>query len=74
MRKIPGPKSYPIIGAQWMYMKLFGPYTYEKYHEANDEKLKNYGTVVREDVIWNFPLIHIFDSKVRLIWTKRTFL
>jgi len=63
LRKIPGPKSYPIIGAQWMYMKLFGPYTYEKYHEANDEKLKNYGTVVREDVIWNFPLIHIFDGK-----------
>ena len=49
-----------------MYNRLIGPYTYEKYHEANDEKLKQYGSVVREDVIWNFPLIHIFDKKVRM--------
>ena len=64
LRMIPGPRSLPIIGAQWMYWKIVGIYKYEKYHEANEEKLKNFGTVVREDVIWNFPLIHIFDSKV----------
>lgn len=64
LRKIPGPRSLPIIGAQWMYWRIVGKYRYEKYHEANEEKLKNFGSVVREDVIWNFPLIHIFDSKV----------
>ena len=47
-----------------MYWKFFGKSSYEKYHEANEEKLKNYGSVVREDVIWNFPLIHIIDSTV----------
>ena len=48
-----------------MYWWLFGgKFTYEKYHEANEEKLEKFGSVVREDVIWNFPLIHIFDSKV----------
>ena len=53
-----------IIGAQWLYYPLLGKYKYSKYHEANDEKLEKYGTVVREEVIWNFPLIHLFDSKV----------
>ena len=57
--------SYPIVGAQWMYWRLFGgKFSYEKYHEANEEKLEKFGSVVREDVLWNFPLIHVFDSKV----------
>ena len=67
LSKIPGPLSFPVIGAQWMYWKLIGKYTYEKYHESNEEKLKLYGPVVREDVIWNFPLIHIFNSKVNTL-------
>ena len=67
LRKIPGPLSFPIIGAQWMYMKIVGKYSYEKYHEANEEKLRLFGPVVREDVIWKYPLIHLFDSEVKLI-------
>ena len=68
LSKIPGPKSLPVIGAQWMYWKIFGIYTREKYHESNEEKLRLFGPVVREDVIWNFPLIHIFDSKVKTFY------
>ena len=67
LRKIPGPLSFPIIGAQWMYMKIVGKYSYDKYHEANEEKLRLFGPVVREDVIWKYPLIHLFDSEVKLI-------
>merc|ERR1719330_480506 len=62
LRKIPGPKSYPVIGASWLYTR-FGPYTMEKYHEANDDKLRIYGDVCREEVLFNFPLIHLFASK-----------
>ena len=57
-----------MVGAQWLYWKVVGKYSYSKYHEANEEKLKEFGTVVREDVMWNFPLIHIFNSKVSCIW------
>ena len=67
LRKIPGPLSFPIIGAQWMYMKIVGKYSYDKYHEANEEKLRLFGPVVREDVIWKYPLIHLFDSEVELM-------
>ena len=52
-----------------MYMKVVGKYSYDKYHEANEEKLRLFGPVVREDVIWKYPLIHLFDSEVELmIW------
>ena len=64
LRRIPGPWALPVIGAQWLYYPLLGKYKYSKYHEANDEKMEEYGPVVREEVIWNFPLIHLFDSKV----------
>lgn len=66
LRKIPGPLSLPVIGAQWMYMRFIGKYSYDKYHEANEEKLRLFGPVVREDVIWKYPLIHLFDSEVTL--------
>ena len=50
-----------------MYMKIVGKYSYDKYHEANEEKLRLFGPVVREDVIWKYPLIHLFDSEVKLM-------
>jgi ecdysone 20-monooxygenase len=53
-----------VIGAQWLYYPVVGRFKYNKYHEANDEKMKQHGRVVREEVIWNFPLIHLFDKKV----------
>ena len=62
LRLIPGPRAFPVIGAQWQW--FFGRYKYNKYHEANEEKFAKYGAVVREEVIWNFPLVHLFDVKV----------
>ena len=35
----------------------------DKYHEANEVMYREYGPVVREEVLWNFPLIHLFDRK-----------
>ena len=30
---------------------------------ANEVMYREYGPVVREEVLWNFPLIHLFDRK-----------
>ena len=35
----------------------------DKYHVANEVMYREYGPVVREEVLWNFPLIHLFDRK-----------
>lgn len=58
---IPGPRTLPLFGASWLYSR-FGPYTMEKYHEANDDKYKRFGPVVREEVLFNFPLVHLFNK------------
>ena len=60
-KKIPGPQSFPIFGASWLY-SWFGPYSHEQYHLSNFDKFANYGPVVREEVLWNYPLFHLFDS------------
>nr|AKH03534.1 cytochrome P450 314A1 [Paracyclopina nana] len=58
---IPGPFSLPILGASWLY-SWFGPYSHENYHVSNFDKFAKYGAVVREEVLWNYPLIHLFDA------------
>ena len=35
----------------------------DKYHEANEVMYREYGPVVREEVLWNFPLVHLFDRR-----------
>eukprot|EP00094_Tigriopus_californicus_P011038 TCALIF_10649-PA protein Name:"Similar to shd Ecdysone 20-monooxygenase (Drosophila melanogaster)" AED:0.09 eAED:0.09 QI:114/0.5/0.33/1/0.5/0.33/3/0/564 len=58
---IPGPLSLPFLGSSWMYSR-FGPFTRNKYHESNDSKYASFGPVVREEVLFNFPLIHLFEK------------
>ncbi len=62
---IPGPPSLPLIGARWCFWPRIGKYgrMADKYHEANEAMYREYGPVVREEVLWNFPLIHLFDKK-----------
>ena len=63
LRKIPGPWSFPVVGSSWLYSR-FGPYTMQKYHESNDDKMQLYGSIVREEVLFNFSLVHLFEGKV----------
>ena len=35
----------------------------DKYHVANEVMYREYGPVVREEVLWNFPLVHLFDRR-----------
>lgn len=60
--EIPGPRSIPFFGSQWLYMWP-GPYSLEKLHIANQDKFTKYGLIVRENHLWNFPIIHLYDKK-----------
>lgn len=60
-KEIPGPLSFPIFGSSWLY-SWFGPYSHENYHASNFDKLAKFGPVVKEEVLWNYPLIHLFDA------------
>ncbi len=56
--EVPGPLGLPVIGSLWTTM--FGSYRGVQYHDANEMKLAKYGAVVRENMMFNFPLIHLF--------------
>lgn len=40
-----------------------GPYSHEKYHMSSFDKFRRFGPVVREEVLWNVRLIHLFDRR-----------
>jgi len=59
--EIPGPRAIPFFGSQWLYIWP-GPYSLEKLHIANQDKFTKYGLIVRENHLWNFPIIHLYDK------------
>lgn len=61
-KDVPGPISFPLIGSQWLYWQGVGPYSQHKYHESNQHKYMKYGAVVREEVVFNFKILHLFDK------------
>lgn len=47
---IPGPKpSLPYIGTQWIYFPVVGYYKPMKLHEANLDKYRRYGPIMKEE-------------------------
>nr|WPM94883.1 cytochrome p450 314A1a [Polyphagotarsonemus latus] len=57
---VPGPKpSIPLIGTSWQYLKFFGEYDLLKLHEANIDKFKKYGSILKEEFEWKKPVVHL---------------
>uniref|UniRef100_A0AAT9UTK6 Cytochrome P450 314A1 n=1 Tax=Maconellicoccus hirsutus TaxID=177089 RepID=A0AAT9UTK6_MACHI len=57
---VPGPKAIPIFGTRWIY-SLFGFYNLNKVHEAYKDLFHRYGSIVKEEALWNVPVISIMD-------------
>ncbi|KAI1290278.1 Ecdysone 20-monooxygenase [Halotydeus destructor] len=60
--QVPGPRpSVPLIGTSWQYFKYIGRYDLFKLHEANLDKYRRFGKIVREEFQWGKPVVHLFD-------------
>ncbi|KAF5298260.1 hypothetical protein FQR65_LT09771 [Abscondita terminalis] len=56
---IPGPISLPFLGTRWIYW--FGNYSFTKVHEVYADLFEKYGSIVKEETLFNIPVISILD-------------
>ncbi|VVC29297.1 Hypothetical protein CINCED_3A009303 [Cinara cedri] len=57
---IPGPRSLPIFGTRWIYWK-FCLYKLNAVHLAYKDMFIRYGNIIREEALWNIPIISVKD-------------
>lgn len=62
-RDIPGPRALPILGTRWIYSSWFGFYHLNKVHEAYKDLFLRYGSIVKEEALWNIPIINIVSRE-----------
>ena len=59
---IPGPVSYPLIGTTYLYKE--GSYSWERLHLTGMKKYKQFGPVVREEVLPGVNILWLFHPEV----------
>ncbi|XP_011861130.1 PREDICTED: cytochrome P450 302a1, mitochondrial isoform X2 [Vollenhovia emeryi] len=57
---IPGPKSLPFIGTLYKYLPFIGEYSFAKLHYNGLLKRKQYGPLVREEIIPGQHMVWVF--------------
>lgn len=63
LQHLPGPKpSFPFIGTGWQYFR-WSRYNLYKLHEANLDKYRRYGPIVKEEYQWRRPVVHLFKPE-----------
>ncbi|KAK7603222.1 hypothetical protein V9T40_003221 [Parthenolecanium corni] len=60
---IPGPKSLPIIGTLWLYLPIIGKYRLNRLHHNGFLKLREFGPLIREEIIPGVPLVWVFKPE-----------
>ncbi|KAL1139025.1 hypothetical protein AAG570_009086 [Ranatra chinensis] len=60
---IPGPRSVPFFGTSWKYFPIIGNYDFHRLHEAGMKKLKEYGPVVKEEIVPGVFFVTLFDPE-----------
>lgn len=58
---IPGPTAIPFFGSSWLF--TFGGYKLNKLHEFYQEMHKKYGPIMKEEALWNIPVINLFERR-----------
>lgn len=58
---IPGPFAIPVFGTRWVH--TFGGYKLNKLHEFYKDMYLKYGSVMKEEALWNIPVINLFERR-----------
>lgn len=58
---IPGPYSIPFFGTSWVH--TFGGFKLNKLHEYYKCMHQRYGPVMKEEALWNIPVISLFERR-----------
>lgn len=62
VKDIPGPLSLPILGTRWTFSVL-GGYNFNTIHEFYKDMFIKYGPIVKEEALWNYPIINIVERR-----------
>uniref|UniRef100_A0A0A9Z7K2 Cytochrome P450 302a1, mitochondrial n=1 Tax=Lygus hesperus TaxID=30085 RepID=A0A0A9Z7K2_LYGHE len=60
---IPGPKCVPMIGTAWKYLPFIGDYDMGRLHVTNEKKYKEFGPIVREEVVPGVFIVSVFTPE-----------
>lgn len=58
---IPGPKSLPVVGTLHNYFPVMGKYKFDELHHNGLKKFKEYGSVIREEIVPGVNIVWLFD-------------
>lgn len=59
VQDIPGPLCFPVFGTRWIYSCR---YKMDRIHEGYKDMYHRYGKVVKEEALWNVPVISMFSK------------
>ncbi|PSN39633.1 hypothetical protein C0J52_13798 [Blattella germanica] len=63
IKHIPGPRpALPILGTRWIYSS-FGHYKITQVHDAYRDMFERYGRIIKEEALWNFPVVSLLERK-----------
>lgn len=58
---IPGPYSIPFFGTSWVH--TLGGFQLNKLHEYYKYMHSKYGPIMKEEALWNIPVISLFERR-----------
>ncbi|XP_059468579.1 ecdysone 20-monooxygenase-like [Neocloeon triangulifer] len=63
LKDIPGPTPLPFFGTGWIFNRFFGRFPLTKVHDAYKTMFREYGPIIKEEALWNYPVLSISTAQ-----------